>query len=174
MDTQLLAIYLNDHLAGAAAASDLSRRCLRENRGNAVGDYLEEFFLELAEEREVLEKILDAVGGRPDLLKQAVARLGERLGRLKPNGRLLAYSHLSRLLELEALRLGVEGKLALWRVIADLQRTESRLAFVPTQHLIEQAEAQIAELEVLRRAAAGAAFAPQPAPGTTEIPGPAA
>ena len=43
--------------------------------------------------------------------------VGERVGRLKLNGRLLARSPLSSLEELELLSLGVTGKAAGWRTL---------------------------------------------------------
>ena len=41
MNIDLLKIYLNDHLAGATAGVELARRTLRENKGNAVGQYFQ-------------------------------------------------------------------------------------------------------------------------------------
>ncbi len=46
-----------------------------------------------------------------DHLKVLAGWVAEKLGRLKPNGQLLGYSPLSRLVELEALALGITGKL---------------------------------------------------------------
>jgi hypothetical protein len=45
-------------------------------------------------------------------------RIAERVGRLKSNGRIVRRSPLSSLLELEMLRLAVEGKAACWRTLA--------------------------------------------------------
>ena len=52
--------------------------------------------------------------------KVGAAWIGEKAGRLKFNGRLLARSPLSDLEELEMLRLGVEGKAAGWRTLRTL------------------------------------------------------
>ena len=46
--------------------------------------------------------------------KSAGAWTAEKFGRLKPNGQLTGYSPLSRLVELEGLKLGITGKLGLW------------------------------------------------------------
>ena len=53
--------------------------------------------------------------------------IGEKAGRLKFNGRLFTRSPLSRLEELELLRLGVEGKAAGWRTLRVLADTDQRL-----------------------------------------------
>ena len=47
-------------------------------------------------------------------MKDGLARIAERLGRLKLNGRLTSRSPLSDLLELETLVVGITGKQALW------------------------------------------------------------
>lgn len=52
-----------------------------------------------------------------DRVKPLLARLGERLGRLKPNGQLTGYSPLSRVLELEILSSMIGGKLQLWNAL---------------------------------------------------------
>jgi hypothetical protein len=55
-----------------------------------------------------------------DPLKRALARAGELVGRLKPNGRLNTYSPLSRLLEIEVLLAGMDAKRSLWRSLDTL------------------------------------------------------
>ncbi|MEA2532245.1 MAG: hypothetical protein QOJ93_56, partial [Actinomycetota bacterium] len=38
---KLLHIYLNDHLAGSAAGSELARRCRDNNRGTPLAEFLD-------------------------------------------------------------------------------------------------------------------------------------
>ena len=45
---------------------------------------------------------------------------GEKVGRLKPNAQLRGYSPLSPLVELEGLLIGIQGKLAMWSVLAEV------------------------------------------------------
>ena len=52
------------------------------------------------------------LGFRESKTKEAVAGVGEKVGRLKLNGQIRGYSPLSRVLELEALAVGVPGS---WR-----------------------------------------------------------
>ncbi len=84
---------------------------------------------------------------RIDPIKVIVGWSAEKLGRLKFNGRLLGYSPLSKIVELEALSLGVHGKLALWRTLEELDHVELSSAPVPLADLIARAEQQLAELE---------------------------
>jgi hypothetical protein len=80
------------------------------------------------------------------------------LGRLKLNGRLLGYSPLSRLVELESLTLGVRGKLALWLALKELGSSEPRLASADLDSLAARARAQGDGLEHERLRAARVAL----------------
>ena len=57
-----LASYLNDHLAGATLAVELARRTARANAGTALGVFLTESLVpEITEDRETLERLMDAL-----------------------------------------------------------------------------------------------------------------
>jgi hypothetical protein len=156
----LLRIYLNDHLAGSAAARALARRVARENSGSPLGTLLGEFVRELETERSVVLDLLGAVAGRENEVKQAAGWLLEKLGRLKLNGKLVGYSDLSRLLELEGLLSGIHGKLLLWRAMERLSAFDERLRVADFAALAERAERQLASFEEQRLVAAETAFAP--------------
>ena len=117
----LIAIYLNDHFAAATSGRDLARRAARGNRTSDYGPCLERMAREIAEDRGSLLVIMEALGVRTDSLKVIVGWGAEKVGRLKLNGRLLGYSPLSRVVELEGLAIGVYAKLALWRSLEQLE-----------------------------------------------------
>ena len=123
----LLGIYLNDHLAGATAGTELARRMAASPQLAAAGGALQRLADELAEDRAALLKMMAALGIPVRGYKVYAAWIGEKAGRLKPNGYLLARSPLSSLEELEMLRLGVEGKAAGWRTLRVLADREPRL-----------------------------------------------
>lgn len=154
----MLEIYLNDHLAGATAVRELARRAAGSNRGSAYGPFLELLAAEIDEDRETLLTIMAALGAGTDRLKVTAAWGAEKLGRLKLNGRLLGYSPLSRVVELEGLALGVSGKLALWRALQELAVQEPRLEGFDLDALIARGERQRDELESHRLLAAAEAF----------------
>lgn len=158
MDTKLLGIYLKDHMAGSRAALEMSHRAERENRGNPVGEYMAAFAAELVADRDALTDVMQAVGVTRDPVKEGLGWVLERVGLLKLNGRFLRYSPLSRLMELEGLCMGVEGKLSLWRSLRRLARDEPRLQAFDFDSLIARAEAQRAALERLRLQSADVAF----------------
>jgi hypothetical protein len=155
---KLLSIYLNDHLAGSVAALEVARRSRSSNDGSPLGDYLETFIEELREDQSVVESILDAIDAKPDRIKQMAAWIAEKAGRLKLNGQITGYSDLSRLLEVEGLALGVEGKLSLWRSLQQVQGHHSELAVVDLDRMIKRAEDQRDRLEEFRLGAAAVAF----------------
>src|SRR3954468_2569972 len=155
-DNRLLAIYLNDHLAGSTAGRALAQRSLSNNRGSPYGDELAAFLVELEQDTLVLHEVMDRAGTARDQLKQLAALATERVGRLKLNGHLLTYSPLSRVIEIEGLVLGVRGKLGMWEVLAGLGLPE--LAGIPFDDLIERASSQIERLEAHRPGAAKRAF----------------
>ena len=144
----LLATYLNDHLAGSTVGVELARRARGSNEGSPLGDFLAELAIEIDEDREALKEVMAAVGAGQDRIKVAGAWAGEKVGRLKPNGRLLGYSPLSRVVELEGLRLGVEGKACLWRMLRELG--DPRLDGFDFDALIARAERQRDGLEQRR------------------------
>jgi hypothetical protein len=147
-----LAIYLNDHLAGATLGVELARRTLRENQEGELGEFLRWLGAQIVEDRRALLALMERRGVRPSLAKSGGAWVAEKLGRLKPNGHMTTYSPLSRLLELEGLAAGIEGKLALWLALEN--------AGVDVAGLVDRAREQRSRLEPHRLAAARDALQP--------------
>jgi hypothetical protein len=160
-DDRYLGIYLNDHLAGAAGGVELARRLVSSNRGDPeMGEPLARIGAEIEADHETLIRLTERLGIRRDPVKPKLAVLAERLGRLKPNGRLRGYSPLSRVLELEILAAGIGGKLQLWN---SLEETfGDSLSGFDFHALAERADRQGQEVEDLHMAAAKRAFS-QPA-----------
>jgi hypothetical protein len=158
--SDLLAIYLNDHLAGATGGLELVRRSLGANRGTAFEAPLERLATEIGEDRDALLHVMDRLGVARDPLKQWAGWAAEKAGRLKRNGRLVGYSPLSRVLELEVLALGIEGKRALWRALDEVASGDARLDDVDLAALLRRADAQRRLVERQRVRAAALAFEP--------------
>jgi hypothetical protein len=118
---RLLAIYLNDQLALSVGWRDLARRALKENRGGPLEAELMPLVSDFTADVRLIERLMTSLGVRRSRVKPAMATAAERLGRLKPNGRLRSYSPLSKLLELDALMLALESKLLLWRGLRDAE-----------------------------------------------------
>lgn len=156
----LLAIYLNDHRAGAVAGLELAKRTLDNNRGTEYEAFLDRLAADIEEDRVTLEDLMERSGIPKSPVKPAVAWASERIGRLKLNGAITGYSPLSRLIELEGLRLGVQGKLCLWRSLRHTRPPELKVTDEELDGLIARAEAQIDGLEEHRLQAAATALSP--------------
>lgn len=155
----LLGIYLNDHLAGATGGLELARRAAASQEDRATGAELERLAGEILEDRAALFDIMAALGIRVRRYKIGAAWMAEKAGRFKPNGRLLRRSPLSGLLELELLRLGVEGKAAGWITLRVLAERDDRLDAERLDELVARASRQAEALEGLRGRAAVEVFA---------------
>ena len=144
--SKYLATYLNDHLLGATVGTELVRRAARENQGSELGAFLTGLAREIEDDRETLLALMAELGVKPDRLKVAAGWTGEKLGRLKPNAQLRGYSPLSPLVELEGLLIGIQGKLAMWQVLAELA-VELGLDRARLEELTARAERQQADVE---------------------------
>jgi hypothetical protein len=114
---------------------------------------------QVTEDRETLMAIMRQLDIPRSRVKERVACLAEKAGRLKPNGHLLSRSPLSSVVELEGMVLAVTGKLAGWRTLRILTDTGSRLDPATLDHLTERAQQQLDRLEQLSARAVVEAFA---------------
>ena len=162
MSNKYLSIYLNDHLAGAAAGTELAKRTASSNRGTEFSEPLERIATAIDEDKASLEEIMSALGIQKNPFKESAGWIAEKAGRLKLNGQLRGYSPLSRVIELEALVSGVTAKLAAWEVLDGLTENEPQLNGELVAGLIKRAMAQRDELDALRLSAADIAFAGAP------------
>ncbi|HEX2030016.1 MAG TPA: hypothetical protein VHL78_01255, partial [Actinomycetota bacterium] len=142
MTNRYLGIYLNDHLAGAVGGAELARRVISAEKEGAGAEFMVVFLQDIEEDRRELEALMDRLGIVRNPIKTRAAWAAEKVGRLKLNGRLLRRSPLSLLEELEVLQLGVEGKLAMWRALRELQVRDDRFRDLDLQRLIDRATKQ--------------------------------
>ena len=154
--SKYLATYLNDHLLGSTVGMELARRAAGENQGSELGEFLTGVAREIEADRETLLALMSELGVKPDQLKVAAGWIAEKLGRLKPNAQLRGYSPLSPLVELEGLLIGIEGKLAMWQVLAEVAEQvgldRARMEELSARAERQQADVERHRLEVGRRA----------------------
>lgn len=153
-EPDLLAIYLNNHLAGSGGGVDLVRRMARTQRSTPLGTPLRQLASGIADDQAALRRIMHLLNVPERPLYVWLGRAGEKIGRLKPNGHLLRRSPLSTLIELEALRLGVLGKLELWTALAHSMGDDPRLTLERLDELAGRAQQQADLIEDLRLQAA--------------------
>ena len=150
-EQDLLAVYLNDHLAGATVGLELARRMAASAApGTETAMVVKRLASEITADRSALVTMMAAVGVKIRGYKVLAAWVGEKAGRLKLNGHLLSRSPLSDLEETEMLRLGVEGKAAGWRTLRAVAERDRRLDSGQLDELLARAARQSDELESLR------------------------
>jgi hypothetical protein len=152
---ELLATYLRDHRAGAAAGTRTAER-LRDHGDPSVRQPMRGLAHEIAEDRDDLDRVMSDLGISPSRLKSALAAAGSQLGRLKFNGRLIRRSPLSDVLELEALGAGVTAKRDLWLALTVVEPTIPELDADRLARLEQRAVDQLERIGQLHSAAAAA------------------
>ena len=155
---KLLGVYLNDHLTGAMGGAELARRLANAERNWSGGGELALVADEIETDRATLREIMARLNVPEQFYRTWLGWAGEKAGRLKTNRRLFTRSPLSRVLELELLRLGIEGKAAGWRTLLNVAETEPRLSSDQLERLIGRAQSQIDTVEELRIRAAREVF----------------
>jgi hypothetical protein len=149
MSKHHLAIYLNDHLAGSQAALEILDRL--GEKGAALKS-------EIEQDVEVLKNLMAILRISQSPIRKATGWVGEKLLVIKNLVDDRSGGPLAQLEMLEALSLGIEGKLALWLALDAATSVEPALAILTYDRLAERALKQRAEVERWRLEAAKAAL----------------
>lgn len=115
---KVLTTYLNDHLAGSVAALEMLDHLIEHTRGPQWDSSLTRLRRAVAEDQEILRGLLKQLGGSESPVRKAAAWLGEKIGEVKLRLDDAGDGELRTLEALEALCLGIQGKLALWRALS--------------------------------------------------------
>ncbi len=153
---ELLAIYLQDHLAAATGGLELFRRAAKSQLDPQRKTALARLAGEIGSDRDTLTGLMDQLGVARPPLRVAAGWVAEKVGRLKPNGTLLRRSPLSDVIELEAMRAGVAAKMDLWLLLQRLSTTDERLQATDFERLLGRSRSQYDELGELHLSAAEA------------------
>jgi hypothetical protein len=154
-----LAIYLKDHLAGSEAGLEILEHIEAAHGVGRIVDITTRIRREIEGERKVLAQLLDRLDESSSMPRRVAGWMSEKALALKliaddpGNGALRLFE------AVEAIELGVHGKLGLWKALEANAQQVPELATVAYAALIKQAEEQEALLEILRLEASKAAFA---------------
>lgn len=141
----LLGLYLSDHLTGATVGTSRINRMATDFVDTPVYASLSTIADEIRAERRFLAELIHDLGLRQLPHRQAAAWVGELLGRVKINGRLLSRSPMTMVLEVELMRSAVLGKRGGWQTLAD----NAELLGLDAQLFHELAEAALRQHEIL-------------------------
>jgi hypothetical protein len=153
---RLLRAYLADHLQLHRAARELALRLRRREERGELAALLDEVATELRRQEGVAEALLRQLGAGPPWLRLALGTVTERIGRLKPNGRLLRASPLAPVFELEVLESLLDMSGRCWRALDHAGVVEPDLV----RPRAEACERLVPRLEVHRLARGDAALLP--------------
>lgn len=156
MSKEHLSTYLNDHLAGSVAAVEILD-------GLAVdAPDLAPFAAQLKEDIEAdkqqLLALMDRLGIEQGRLRKASGWLAEQIAEAKLELDDEDKGTLRRLERLEALVLGISGKMVLWRALEAASVEDHRLRGPNYEDLVVRAREQRARVESLRIEAARSAL----------------
>ena len=154
--SESLQIYLHDHLAGSNFAMELLKSLCEQKNNDGLAGFAASLLVDIQADADLLRGIIEQVGKIHLDVKEAVAWLAEKASRFKlqresPGG-------LGTFEDLEALSLGIIGKLALWRVLPVIGELDARVPTMDFDTLAAKAHDHYARVEEYRLRIARSAF----------------
>jgi hypothetical protein len=153
MSKDHLATYLNDHLMGAAAAIEVVDQLAAE--ATDLKPFLEELKADIEADRQEVINLMDRLEIPQGRVRKATAWFAEQLAEMKFA---MDDDSLRRLERLEAVSLGIQGKLSLWRALYAASKVDERLQGLDYERLTQRARDQRDRVEALRIDAARSAL----------------
>ena len=153
-----LAIYLNDHMAGAGVAIDLLKTMKERHDDAALSQFAACLLVEDEEDEETLRCIAKNIGSGPNVFKEAAAWLAEKASRLKLGAS--SSGDFGTFEALEFLSLGIQGKLSLWMALKVVAVSDARLTVPDFEKLIVRAKTQYGRVEERRLSLAANSLSP--------------
>jgi hypothetical protein len=157
MSKEHLSTYLNDHLAGSNLAVEILDHLASETPSLSAS--LTALRAEIEEDREQLKTLMASQHIEESRVRKAGSWIVEGLAELKLEVDDDAKGRLRRLERLEALAIGIDGKIALWRALDAAARSNIELAGMDYERLTQRGQDQRARVETLRLQAAREALA---------------
>jgi hypothetical protein len=153
MSKEHLATYLNDHLMGAVAAIEVVEQLAAE--ATDLKSFLEELKADIEADRQEVLNLMDHLEIPQGRVRKATAWFAEQFAEMKFA---MEDDSLRRLERLEAVSLGIQGKLSLWRALYAASKVDERLQGLDYERLTQRARDQRDRVEALRIDAARSAL----------------
>lgn len=160
MSLENLATYLNDHDAGSVAALELLDHCISKTAGTPLHTFFSDLRREVQADQEILRELMNRMEIKQSAVRKATAWVAEKFGWAKFNAAGTDEEDAGLLETLEFLYLGITGKAALWRALMAIHDAAAPLREFDLAHLLRRAEAQRAQVEERRIAAAKKSLSP--------------
>ncbi len=166
--TDPLAIYLHDHLAGSHFAIKLLDSLHDQYKDEELGAFALDISADIKRDQATLEDIIEHVGKTSLDLTEAAGWLVEKISQFKLK-RDESDAGLGTFEALEALSLGIKGKLALWRALSAIHTLDPRIPRYDFGELAARAEDQFAQVEAKRLEYARTTFGSMPLEAQPEL-----
>ena len=157
MSKEHLSTYLNDHLAGSSLAVEILDNVTSE--APSLSGPLNALKAEIEQDREQLKMIMAKQHIKESRVRKTGGWIAAGLAELKLGVDDDSEGHLRRLERLEALAIGIEGKMALWKALDAAARSNAELGGIDYERLTQRAREQRSRVETLRLEAAREALA---------------
>ncbi len=159
MAKEHIATYLNDHLAGSAAALELLDHLQTTYADSPLGPFFIKLRADIATDRTALETVMKRLHIAESGVRQATAWLTGKMTEMKLWVDDSSKGTLHLFESLEALSLGLEGQKSLWKAMAVAAEDDAALQVANYEALEGQATEQRERVEKQRLLAAKEALA---------------
>jgi uncharacterized tellurite resistance protein B-like protein len=156
MSKEHLSTYLNDHLAGSVAALEILDHLIQE--ANDLSPFFTKLKADIEVDRQELVGLMNRLHISQSRIRKAGVWLVEQIAEAKFGMDDGDSGMLRRLERLEALSLGIDGKLALWHSLRAASALDAQLTGPDYEGLIQRARDQRESVEALRIEAATVAL----------------
>jgi len=153
MSKEHLATYLNDHLMGVVSAIELVEQLSSE--ATDLKSFLEELKTDIEADRREVIGLMDRLDIPQSRIRRASGWVAEQVAEVKFQ---MDDDSLRRLERLEAVALGIQGNLSLWRALYAASKVDERLQSLDYERLTQRARDQRDRVEALRIDAAKSAL----------------
>ncbi len=158
MGKKYLQIYLTDHLAGSVMAIDILTQLENSWTGTHLSGDLIELRADIETDRGELQMLMEKLQFNETVLRKAMGWVAGKLAEMKLRMKDKSDGPLRLLESIEAVALGIDGKMALWRALDVAAEGRPELQGLDYEHLAQRAEDQRQRAEIIRLSAAKAAL----------------
>ena len=141
MATDRLATYLADHLGGSVSAAELVDRLRQSDVDPTLAGALGQVAESIARHQAIVRQLLQQRGQREDRAKHFAGWLAEKLTR--PAMPVDGADEFGLLRALEALMMGMRGRVAMWQALEAILPSHPELIGLDARGLCDEAEEQL-------------------------------
>jgi hypothetical protein len=141
--------YLNDHIAGATAGTNLAKIAAEEHQTDAHGPFFSEIYSDISKDFGTLKDLATALGVEESAGKGALAEIGSKM--MAPKFTAGEDDELNAFVTLETLSIGIEGKVCMWKALKTVENEYAGFENFDIDALLARAEEQRAKIEAQRQ-----------------------